>query len=177
MTRCLMTACFAVLVVSAALAQEKTVPPPPNPSDEGPSLEVTLKFIQEKLKDKLPYWTEISVDPADCKLTLTKHILQTVTDAPTVLRTPFHFVRWRKLRSPALFSAFLQKERRCMSTKRLFTSAVSHSSETSRVESFRFRHCRMKIWPTAWLRPWYMRLNCAAVAASRNPFSRREERV
>jgi hypothetical protein len=45
-----MTVCFAVLVVSATLAQEKkTVPPPPKPTDEGPSLEVTMKFIQDKL--------------------------------------------------------------------------------------------------------------------------------
>jgi hypothetical protein len=39
-----------VLAVSAALAQEKrAVPPTPKPADEGPSLEVTMKFIQEKL--------------------------------------------------------------------------------------------------------------------------------
>lgn len=52
MTRCLMTLCFAVLIVSATLAQEKkTVPPPPKPADEGPSLEVTMKFIQDKMND------------------------------------------------------------------------------------------------------------------------------
>jgi hypothetical protein len=52
MKRCLMTTCFAILAVSSALAQEKkTVPPPPKPTDEGPSLEVTMKFIQDKLNE------------------------------------------------------------------------------------------------------------------------------
>jgi hypothetical protein len=52
MKRCLMSVCFATLVVSAALAQQKkAVPPPPKPADEGPSLEVTMKFIQDKLND------------------------------------------------------------------------------------------------------------------------------
>jgi hypothetical protein len=41
---------FAVLTVSVALAQGKNVvPPPPKPADEAPSLEVTMKFIQDKL--------------------------------------------------------------------------------------------------------------------------------
>jgi hypothetical protein len=40
----------AVLVVSGASAQQKkAVPPPPKPKDEGPSLEVTMKFIQDKV--------------------------------------------------------------------------------------------------------------------------------
>jgi len=50
MKRCLMTMCFAALTVSAALAQGKNnVPPPPKPADDGPNLEVTMKFIQDKL--------------------------------------------------------------------------------------------------------------------------------
>jgi hypothetical protein len=45
-----MTICFAVLAVSGALAQQKkSVPPPPKPKDQGPSLEVTMKFIQDKV--------------------------------------------------------------------------------------------------------------------------------
>jgi hypothetical protein len=41
---------FAVLAVSVALAQQKkTVPPTPKPADKGPSLEETMKFIQDKL--------------------------------------------------------------------------------------------------------------------------------
>jgi hypothetical protein len=44
--------CLAFLALSAASAQEKkTVPPPPKPADEGQSLEVTMKFIQDKLND------------------------------------------------------------------------------------------------------------------------------
>ncbi len=50
MKRYLGLLCFAVLAVSAAPAQQKkAVPPPPKPADEGPSLEATMKFIQEKV--------------------------------------------------------------------------------------------------------------------------------
>src|SRR5271167_262603 len=50
MKRWLIGICFAWLVVSCAFAQQKkTVPPPPKPADEGPSLEVTMKFIQDKM--------------------------------------------------------------------------------------------------------------------------------
>ncbi len=51
MKRGLMPIFVAVLGVSGALAQQKKVPPPPKPADEGPSLEVTMKFIQDKLSD------------------------------------------------------------------------------------------------------------------------------
>ena len=50
MKRCFITICLAVLALSAALAQEKkTVPPPPKRANDGTSLEVTMKFIQDKL--------------------------------------------------------------------------------------------------------------------------------
>jgi hypothetical protein len=63
MKRCLMTTCFGVLVVSAVLAQEKkTVPPPPKPEQEAPSLEVTMKFIQDKMNDHGPVFTEIRIN-------------------------------------------------------------------------------------------------------------------
>jgi hypothetical protein len=46
---------FTVLVVSAALAQQKkTVRLAPKPADERPSLEETMKFIQDKLNDVGP---------------------------------------------------------------------------------------------------------------------------
>lgn len=52
MKRWLMTICFATLAACAVLAQEKaTVPTPTKPVGEGPSLEVTMKFIQDKLSD------------------------------------------------------------------------------------------------------------------------------
>ncbi len=51
----LMSICIAILAVSAGLTQErKAVPPPPKPADEGPSLEVTMKFIQDKLNSVGP---------------------------------------------------------------------------------------------------------------------------
>jgi hypothetical protein len=50
--RSLTTVFLVALAVSLALAQEKkSVPPPPKPADEGPSLEVTVKFIQDKLNE------------------------------------------------------------------------------------------------------------------------------
>jgi hypothetical protein len=82
--RHLMTMCVAVLAVSAALAQEKkTVAPPPKPADEGPSLEATMKFIQDKINgqgdvtrfstfngggDTFINQTAVSADPAACRL-------------------------------------------------------------------------------------------------------------
>jgi hypothetical protein len=37
---------------------QQPVPPPPKPADDGPSLEVTMKFIQDKLNDiGLLRWT------------------------------------------------------------------------------------------------------------------------
>jgi len=47
---------FAMLALAAmgcAVAQD--VPPPPRPKDEGPSLEVTMKFLQEKLPGQVNY--------------------------------------------------------------------------------------------------------------------------
>jgi hypothetical protein len=40
---------LAVFLSSIANAQD--VPPPPKPKDDGPSLEVTMKFIQDKLRE------------------------------------------------------------------------------------------------------------------------------
>jgi predicted alpha/beta hydrolase family esterase len=59
--------------------------PPPRPADEGPSLEVTMKFIQEKLKERgevkyssststglkfEPAFNEVTADPKTCHLRL-----------------------------------------------------------------------------------------------------------
>jgi hypothetical protein len=52
MKRCVLTMCLVSLVVSVALAQKKTAPPPPKPADKGPSLVDTMKFIQDKLTDQ-----------------------------------------------------------------------------------------------------------------------------
>jgi hypothetical protein len=49
-----------LLLVATALAQD--VPPPPKPQDEGPSLEVTMKFLQDKLPGKVNY-KDFSVFP------------------------------------------------------------------------------------------------------------------
>lgn len=46
---CLVMICVMPLVVGAACAQEKNVPLQSNLTDDGPSLEVAMKFIQDKL--------------------------------------------------------------------------------------------------------------------------------
>jgi len=75
---------FAILAVSAALAQaNKAVPPPPKPADDGPSLEATMKFVQDKINGQgaITYhvtfdggdfdWIQqptVSADPGTCRL-------------------------------------------------------------------------------------------------------------
>lgn len=49
--RCLMTIGFAVLAASAVFAQGTDSTAPAKPADNGPSLGVTMGFIQEKLND------------------------------------------------------------------------------------------------------------------------------
>jgi hypothetical protein len=52
--------CLICFVHSGLLAQQ-AVPPPPKPADDGPGLEVTMKFIQDKLNDIGPLrWTVTS---------------------------------------------------------------------------------------------------------------------
>ena len=70
--RCLMTICSALLAVSTGLAQQTPVT---KPADNGPSLEVTMNFIQEKLRAKAtaPFHgalTNAEANPANCQLTL-----------------------------------------------------------------------------------------------------------
>jgi hypothetical protein len=81
--------CFAVLAASAALAQDKdNAPPQPKQGDNGPSLQVTMKFIQEKLTDKSNKHYEredIVADPGSCHLTITDS--GTAKGATTVIRS------------------------------------------------------------------------------------------
>jgi hypothetical protein len=78
MKRCLIMIGCAVLAASVALAQEKKDLPPP-PADNGPSLEITMKFIQEKFMAKAinptshRYTIDVSADPASCQLKIVSH--------------------------------------------------------------------------------------------------------
>jgi hypothetical protein len=89
--RCwLITMCFVVLALNAALAQhKKAVSPQAQSTDKGPSLEVTTKFIQDKLAEQGVFHfilymhnnqsgqdesaqrsfevTSLNLDPANCK--------------------------------------------------------------------------------------------------------------
>src|SRR5580693_6885896 len=78
MKTCLMTMCFAALAVSVSLAQQqKAAPPPPKPADDGPSLEVTMKFIREKMAAAIKLESPgskdvIAADPTKCEFTWTQ---------------------------------------------------------------------------------------------------------
>jgi hypothetical protein len=74
MKRSLIFLCIVALAAWAAWAQEKKdAAPSPKSADDGPNLEVTMKFIQEKLSAKSgPEW-KIVADPATCILTEGRH--------------------------------------------------------------------------------------------------------
>ncbi len=75
MKRYLVTAWIVALVAGAAWAQQKK-DAPPQPSDNGPSLEVTMKFIQDKLEAKAnpPHGVLIEVNPAKCEIVEDGHV-------------------------------------------------------------------------------------------------------
>jgi hypothetical protein len=116
MKTCSIAICFVILVASVALAQErKAVPPPPKPADDGPSLEITMKFIQEKLKDMGeihyaqrpvratdggdPQWaptfqmafSEVVADPSTCYLTAHHVVHRTEADGFKEIEWTFGF--------------------------------------------------------------------------------------
>jgi hypothetical protein len=86
-----------LLATTTALAQQN-VPPPPKPAPDGPSLEVTLKFIQEKIEEvgKLNYavylhdsannndwvnqqsaeWSNVVASPALCRISYHWHVTE-----------------------------------------------------------------------------------------------------
>lgn len=95
MRHCLATICFAALAVSAAFAQErKAVPPPPKPADDAPNLEVTMKFIQEKVNGVGPIsYIAYSHDNAtgnDMKSQWTYEVTKVVADG-SACRITDHF--------------------------------------------------------------------------------------
>jgi membrane-associated protease RseP (regulator of RpoE activity) len=51
LSRTIILAFCLIWVFPCGLRAQQTVPPPPKPADDGPSLEVTMKFIQDKLND------------------------------------------------------------------------------------------------------------------------------
>jgi hypothetical protein len=87
----LVTIVCAVLSANAALAQQNlggSVPPSRNGA--GPSLEVTLQFIKEKLEAKGINGKNVSIaaDPATCQFTSTRADKSTVVNAWDYLPVP-----------------------------------------------------------------------------------------
>jgi hypothetical protein len=93
--------CCAVLAVSAALAREPKVPLPLKPADDGPSLEITMKFIREKLEAKQTEVTviEISAEPTTCQFTETFGV-------PSVETVSFPFREVEKIEVMSIREAF-----------------------------------------------------------------------
>jgi hypothetical protein len=86
--------CFAFLAATGAMAQQKkTVPPPPKPADDGPSLEITMKFIQDKLNDIGPVNYVIYYHDNEVGNDWTAHQKSELTNAvadPSACRISYH---------------------------------------------------------------------------------------
>jgi hypothetical protein len=85
--------CCLICFVSSGLAAQQTVPPPPKPADDGPSLEVTMKFIQDKLNDIGPLkWTVTSrnADAGDENITVHAAELAKVVADPQRCTISYH---------------------------------------------------------------------------------------
>jgi hypothetical protein len=67
--RWLLTICSALWAVNTGLAQQTPVA---KTADNGPSLEVTMQFIQDKLKAKLFRWDDVKANPANCQITFAR---------------------------------------------------------------------------------------------------------
>jgi hypothetical protein len=89
------TYAFAFFLMSALLLPAQRVPPPPKPADSGPSLEVTMKYIQDRLNGvnvapvvtwpHLTYVRRVAIavaqaNPKDC--TLSGHSTESIESAP-----------------------------------------------------------------------------------------------
>ncbi len=95
MKRCLMTICVVVLSMSAASSQEKKdAPPPPKSEDPGPSLEATMKFIQDKLNDVGPVnfanYTHDNAVGNDWTTQFKLEVTKVVAD-PSACRVSYHW--------------------------------------------------------------------------------------
>jgi hypothetical protein len=81
---CLSLVIAICLTVGVAHAQQKKpVEPPPKPADEGPSLEVTMKFIQSKLSSKANFIEYIHDDAQN-----TDRIVQMSVETSKVVADP-----------------------------------------------------------------------------------------
>jgi hypothetical protein len=82
---------FATFVSTSG---QQTVPPPPKPADSGPSLAVTMKFIQDKLNDIgkvsfVVFWHDTKVGN-DGTNTVTEEVTN-ATAAPNQCRIAYHW--------------------------------------------------------------------------------------
>jgi hypothetical protein len=80
---------------------QKPVPPPPKPADSGPSLAVTMQFLQQKLNEigKVTFvlFTQNVTDGSTATITIMSEVSNVVAD-PTGCRVSFH---WKTARDGA----------------------------------------------------------------------------
>ena len=91
--RCLSAVWCVVLCLATAMGQQKKdVPPPPKPEDKGTSLEVTMKFIQDKLNIIGPVgFTVTANDPAGPWSEIYRHTLSNVVADAGTCRISYHW--------------------------------------------------------------------------------------
>jgi hypothetical protein len=107
-----MTILLGVLAVSpASTQQKKAVPPPPKPDDGGPSLEVTMKFIQDKMNSIGPVnyavYFHDNATGADWTKRSKFEVTQMVAEAPACAIT-YHEKGWPAAESESSSGFFLK---------------------------------------------------------------------
>lgn len=72
------------LILAVCGAKGQDVPPPPRPADSAPSLEATMKFIQDKLNGQRGvWWLQIQRNFTEYSLKTGSEISKVLADAPT----------------------------------------------------------------------------------------------
>jgi hypothetical protein len=86
--------CFLSFLLLVSMVWAQRVSPPPKPPDAGPSLDVTMRFIQDKItdEDKLTYRAFVSSDPGFGWENQFKVAITNLAADATACRISFH---WR----------------------------------------------------------------------------------
>jgi hypothetical protein len=90
---------LSILLTTALGLAQQSVPPPPKPASDGPSLEATMKFIQEKIEQqgKLNYAAHVHDSQDGSNWVVPFSTLQTnIVANPTLCRISYHERRTRR---------------------------------------------------------------------------------
>jgi hypothetical protein len=95
--RFVIVVCFAALPGAATLAQKKAVPPPPRPADSSPSLDVTMKYLQERvtLQGKVNFAAYVHDNSAGNDWILQRAVeITNIVPHPETCILNYHFREW-----------------------------------------------------------------------------------